>query len=68
MCILFVVSFLMFPTVAVDVVHVHSICDQLSYDSHGDISCGSSALGCLKKQKFWVRMFFPFCFVPRVPI
>ena len=27
-----------------------------------------SALGCLKKQKFWVRKFFQFCFVPRVPL
>ncbi len=34
---LFVVSFLKFPTVVVDVVHVHSICGQLSYVSH----CGS---------------------------
>jgi hypothetical protein len=41
-CILFVVSFLMFPTVAVDVVHLHSICDQLSYVSHCGSGCGSS--------------------------
>jgi hypothetical protein len=44
MCILLVVvSFLIFPTVAADVVHVHSICGQLSHVFHCDISCGSSA-------------------------
>jgi hypothetical protein len=42
-CILFVVSCLMFPTVAGDVVHLHSICDQLSYVSHCDSGCGSCA-------------------------
>ncbi len=39
-CILYVYSFLMFPTVAVDVVHVHFICGQLSYVSHCGSRCG----------------------------
>ncbi len=53
MCILFVVSFLMFATVAVDVVHLHSIWGQLSYVSHCGSGCGQHG-ACWSVFSSWV--------------